>query len=124
MTRALLAAALAVLAVGCYDEPRPVCGFFCGPSSACPADYECGAEGRCRLVGAPASTVCAGIDAAIDAAPDMAQDASLDDAPDAEPDAPVDATPDAPADAEPDAMVDAMPDGMVDAMVDAMPDAP
>jgi len=33
---------------GCYDVPRPVCGFYCGPDYACPDDYSCHG-GRCIL---------------------------------------------------------------------------
>lgn len=114
MTRALLAVALA-LGAGCYNEPRPVCGFFCGPNASCPDDYACNAEGRCVLDGTPASTVCPGVDAAIDAAPDAPFDAPVD--------AMIDAAVDAMIDAPVDAMVDADVDAMVDAPVDAMPDA-
>jgi len=117
--RALLAVALA-LGAGCYNEPRPVCGFFCGPNASCPDDYSCNAEGRCVLVGTPASTVCAGLDASVDAPPDMV-DAPPVDAPPSDSD--VDAMIDAPVDADVDAMVDADVDAMVDAGVDAMPDA-
>ncbi len=51
--------------LGCYDVPRPACGFRCGPSEACPADYSCAADGRCHLNGSPSTLVCATPDAAI-----------------------------------------------------------
>lgn len=46
-------------AAGCYEEPRPTCGFRCGAAGACPPGYACGDEGRCVLDGAPAGTSCA-----------------------------------------------------------------
>lgn len=55
---------LAVIA-GCYDAPKPACGFRCGPSAACPADYACADDGLCHLAGAPV-TPC-GVDAGLDA---------------------------------------------------------
>lgn len=33
---------------GCYDAPKPVCGFYCGPGYTCPDDYSC-QRGRCIL---------------------------------------------------------------------------
>lgn len=50
-SRLLLAFALA--AVGCYDVPKPDCGFRCGPDQACPADYTCRLDGLCLLNGLP-----------------------------------------------------------------------
>ena len=38
---------------GCYSPPEPACGFFCGPSGACPADYTCFSDQRCHLNSAP-----------------------------------------------------------------------
>jgi hypothetical protein len=119
MMRALLPVALA-LGAGCYNEPRPVCGFFCGPNASCPDDYSCNDEGRCVLVGTPASTVCAGLDASVDAPPDGDIDAMIDAPIDAMVDADVDAMVDAPVDAIVDAGVDAMPDAMDDGGVDAL----
>jgi hypothetical protein len=92
-----LGAALAPGLPGCYDVPRPDCGFRCGPDQACPEGYTCAAEGRCHRNGSPPSLVCGTVDAAIDG--------------------PIDG---APRDGAIDAMVDAAPDAMVDAMVDAM----
>ncbi len=43
----------------CYSTPQPDCGFVCGPSGECPADYQCGADKRCHLNGTPSSLVCA-----------------------------------------------------------------
>jgi len=65
---ALSGSALLSLAVpGCYDVPRPQCGFRCGPNEACPEDYTCNpADGRCHLNGSPPSLVCGTVDAAID----------------------------------------------------------
>lgn len=42
-----LVGVLGVLA-GCYDVPKPVCGFYCGPEATCPDDYAC-QRGRCIL---------------------------------------------------------------------------
>jgi hypothetical protein len=58
----LIAAALCL--AGCYDAPKPPCGFRCGPSEACPADYACATDGVCHLHGAPLDLVCATPDAA------------------------------------------------------------
>jgi hypothetical protein len=46
--RAALAAVLVGLA-GCYDTPRPVCGFACGAEASCPDGYVCGGNNRCRI---------------------------------------------------------------------------
>jgi hypothetical protein len=96
---------LLVLAMtaACYDEPRPVCGFRCGPAQECPESYTCAADGRCHLNGSDPNLVCGTIDAAV---PDAF------DAPE------LDAPPDAPGDAfVPDAFVfDAfVPDAAIDA---------
>ena len=60
-----MALALGVL-VGCYDLPKPECGFACGPASECPSDYTCNpAVNRCVLDGTTptcASAVDAGTD--------------------------------------------------------------
>jgi hypothetical protein len=54
---------------GCYDIPKPECGFRCGPDGACPEDYTCApVDGRCHLNSAPPSLVCATPDGGIDAA--------------------------------------------------------
>lgn len=48
--------ALSLLAVGCYETPKPNCAFLCGqsspmgPADQCPEDYACGDDGRCHLV--------------------------------------------------------------------------
>ncbi|HSD90306.1 MAG TPA: Ig-like domain-containing protein [Kofleriaceae bacterium] len=64
MVRALLLTVS--LTAACYSPPEPDCGFFCGPGSACPADYHCAHDGVCHRDGAPATLSC-GIDAAVDA---------------------------------------------------------
>jgi hypothetical protein len=96
---ALLGALAGAIVVACYDVPRPDCGFLCGPGGACPDDYTCAVNHRCRRIGAPAALVCPNPDADL---PDD-QDAAVD----AVPDAPADAPPDAPPDGVPDAPQDA-----------------
>ena len=56
-----------VALTACYDLPKPDCGFVCGPSAACPADYTCNmADNRCHLDAT--SVACApGFDAGTDA---------------------------------------------------------
>jgi hypothetical protein len=45
--------------VACYNPPEPDCGFVCGPSGECPADYACAvADNRCHRNGTPASLTC------------------------------------------------------------------
>ena len=45
--------------VGCYDPPRPACGFVCGPAGACPEDYRCNVtDGRCHRSDTPESMTC------------------------------------------------------------------
>jgi hypothetical protein len=78
-----LAALLALALLGCYDVPKPECGFRCGPSGACPEDYTCSpSDGRCHLNGSPSSLVCgageAPADAAVDGGGDAAVDAAID----------------------------------------------
>ena len=75
---ALLAGAMFSLALlGCYDIPKPQCGFRCGPDKACPEDYTCNDEdGRCHLNGAPPSLVCGTVDAGVDGATDAPVDAA------------------------------------------------
>jgi hypothetical protein len=36
----------------CYEPPQPDCGFYCGAGGACPEDYTCTADNRCRRNGA------------------------------------------------------------------------
>lgn len=79
-----LGALLSLALLGCYDVPRPACGFRCGPSGACPEDYTCDpSDGRCHLNGSPPSLVCGAADAPADAAVDGAGDAGVDAAIDA-----------------------------------------
>jgi hypothetical protein len=106
--------AIAAIIVACYDEPKPECGFRCGPAGACPPDYTCGPDQRCRLNGSSPLLVCGTVDAGVDAAADAAADGQMPDTPN--PDAPRDAPPDAPIDAP----IDAPPDAQV---IDAPPDA-
>jgi hypothetical protein len=47
---------------GCYDVPKPACGFQCGANLECPDDYTC-TRGRCILDGSPLDISCPGIDA-------------------------------------------------------------
>ena len=47
------------LMAACYSAPQPDCGFICGPSGECPADYQCASDNRCHRRGTPASLVCA-----------------------------------------------------------------
>lgn len=64
---------LLVLA-GCYDLPRPDCGFRCGDNDACPASYACAADGYCHPEGA--SQTCPAVDAGpdkVDRAPTVKQ---------------------------------------------------
>ncbi len=91
-------ALLSLALLGCYDLPRPECGFRCGPNEACPEDYTCNrSDGRCHLNGSSPSLVCGTVDAAF-----------LDGPPD-----PLDVPPDVPADAAVDAAVDAAADAPV-----------
>jgi hypothetical protein len=68
------------IASACYTVPTPDCGFRCGPDDACPDGYTCAAERFCHRNGAPATLVCAPIDAALPI--DAAVDAPDIDAPD------------------------------------------
>jgi hypothetical protein len=116
-TLALGGALAGAIIAGCYEIPRPACGFLCGPGGACPDGYSCAADMYCHQNGTAPDLVCAHADAALplDAAPDAAPDAAID----ALPDAAIDAAPDAP----PDAAIDAAPDAPPDAAIDAAPDA-
>ncbi len=61
--RLVSTAVAAGLITGCYDVPRPECGFACGPAGACPTDYSCNAsDQRCHLIGSSPNLVCPGID--------------------------------------------------------------
>lgn len=117
----LIVAATGAILAACYDVPTPDCGFQCGPEGACPDGYTCASDGRCHRIGAPASLVCPGPDAAVR---DASIDAGIDAVPDAAADAALDAAPDAAVDAAPDAALDAAPDAAADAAIDAPPDAP
>jgi hypothetical protein len=60
-----------IVASGCYNEPRPACGFVCGEAASCPTGYTCSAaDNRCHLDGT--SVQC---DSYVDAGPDTAVDA-------------------------------------------------
>jgi len=64
---------------GCYSPPEPDCGFACGPSGACPADYTCAADHVCHRNGAAAGLTCPGRpDAAVDSPSSGPQVLSLD----------------------------------------------
>jgi hypothetical protein len=42
---------ICIVALGltaCYQAPQPECGFYCGAGGACPEDYTCTADNRCR----------------------------------------------------------------------------
>jgi hypothetical protein len=55
-----------LLVTSCYEPPRPICGFLCGPQGACPAGYACNAtDGFCHREGTNVS--CPLIDAGVDA---------------------------------------------------------
>ena len=70
---ACLALTLGIL-VGCYDLPKPECGFACGPASECPSDYTCNtAVNRCQLVGTTPSCAAA-VDAGTDTRTDTGDD--------------------------------------------------
>ena len=100
-----LAVGLLVLTMtNCYDEPRPACGFRCGPADECPAGYGCAADGHCHRDGSDPNLVCGSIDAAVP------------DGPDAPDDAPRDAPGDAPGDAQ---VIDARDAAIIDAPPDA-----
>ena len=64
---------------GCYDTPRPACGFACSSSGACPSGYVCGAGNRCRLPSVPDSRCVEDLPAEADAMPiDARPDAAID----------------------------------------------
>ena len=98
-----------LVTTACYDEPRPACGFRCGPAAECPGGYTCAVDGRCHLNGSDPGLVCGAVDAAVPDAIDARDAGDVDDALDAPGDAFV---PDAFA---PDAMTDATTDAMIDA---------
>ncbi|HWO18436.1 MAG TPA: hypothetical protein VNO30_06655 [Kofleriaceae bacterium] len=70
-------ALLGLILPGCYDVPKPQCGFRCGPDESCPEGYTCNrADGRCHRDGAPPSLVCGTVDAQV--APDAPKDGGID----------------------------------------------
>jgi hypothetical protein len=48
VTRALLLAALAATASGCFSVKQPACAFSCATDGLCPAGYSCAADGVCH----------------------------------------------------------------------------
>lgn len=53
MVRALETICIVVLGLtACYQPPQPDCGFYCGAGGACPEDYTCTSDNRCRRIGA------------------------------------------------------------------------
>ena len=69
---ALLLAAGAAIAAGCFSPQQPGCAFSCAnPPHACPASYECGDDGFChRSDGLGYCNLGASTDAAAGDAPD------------------------------------------------------
>src|SRR5688572_11065056 len=59
VSRLRLSMAIALFVVGCYDAPKPQCGFRCGPAQECPEGYACGADNRCRAEGTADDLICA-----------------------------------------------------------------
>lgn len=49
---------------GCYDVPKPACGFVCGANLACPEDYRC-LSGRCVLESVVGTAQCDSPDAGV-----------------------------------------------------------
>jgi Bacterial Ig-like domain len=43
---------------GCYDVPKPDCGFRCEADSGCPDGYTCASDGRCHRDGADPGLSC------------------------------------------------------------------
>lgn len=60
--RLVSTAVAAGLITGCYDVPRPECGFVCGTGGECPADYSCSTDNRCHLIGSSPNLVCPSVD--------------------------------------------------------------
>ena len=40
-----------LFAAGCFSVHEPPCSYACGPSGACPSDYQCLADGYCHKSG-------------------------------------------------------------------------
>jgi len=66
MGRIIVALCLGLVTAGaCYSPPHPECGFVCGTSGQCPADYSCNSVDRiCHLNGSSPSMICS-IDAPV-----------------------------------------------------------
>jgi len=68
MLRGILGAGLCAALAACYSPPEPDCGFTCGPSNACPADYTCASDHICHRDGFDGTCPARTADAATDAA--------------------------------------------------------
>jgi hypothetical protein len=70
MGRIIVALCLGLVTAGaCYSPPHPECGFVCGTSGQCPADYSCNSVDRvCHLNGSSPTMLCAH-DAAVGSEP-------------------------------------------------------
>lgn len=69
MSSGLYVAMAVIGLVGCSPGDRPeACGYRCGPSEACPANYSCHADGRCHSRSAP------DIGCTLDGGPDSSPD--------------------------------------------------
>jgi hypothetical protein len=64
-------ALVTLILVGCYDAPKPACGFECGAAGACPVGYSCAADSYCHLDGSSTDLSCPVLDASIDAEPEI-----------------------------------------------------
>ncbi len=89
MRAALLGNLLGLCALGlagCFDAPRPECGFSCGSNAACPDGYVCGGNSRCRLPSVEDSDCPGRADAGPDGPPvDAPADAPMASCPDLDP---------------------------------------
>ncbi|WP_428268073.1 hypothetical protein [Haliangium sp.] len=56
--RLAMAAALCLLAGGCFDAPTPACNFLCGADQACPDGYRCATDGWCKRTDIADDYVC------------------------------------------------------------------
>ena len=75
-------ACLVALAAGCYDPPKPECGFVCGPQGACPTGYTCQTrDNRCHRDGTdgPCESV---LDGSVDGSGDTTSPTVVDRTPD------------------------------------------